>query len=313
MTKPGRNDPCPCGSGKKYKNCCLEKDRTSRLRDHQWRNSEQKALEQLSAFAQQSQSQAQYAVASNLFWNGNYGIEAWNSLARDELGRFLDWFAFDYRLEGSRKRTIDVFLEERPGLLPDELQMLRAWSKSFLSLYRIELVRPEGRLRLRDVLQVVEVEATDHRLSRMGQAGDLILGRLLQSDVSHLSWGAILLPGDCEAGFADFVRGAFRRYQDRTPEASWPDFLSLHGYVLNHHLLRMSAEAGASEHSGRHYDAWDTVTKLRQAEKRLAERVAVEAEKQRKKVVPEMKNSGELLRQTSGGIVLPRHVQYEDD
>ena len=20
--KPGRNEPCPCGSGKKYKNCC---------------------------------------------------------------------------------------------------------------------------------------------------------------------------------------------------------------------------------------------------------------------------------------------------
>ncbi|HAT83148.1 MAG TPA: SEC-C domain-containing protein, partial [Eubacterium sp.] len=24
--KPGRNDPCPCGSGKKYKNCCMKKD-----------------------------------------------------------------------------------------------------------------------------------------------------------------------------------------------------------------------------------------------------------------------------------------------
>lgn len=23
--KPGRNDPCTCGSGKKYKNCCLGK------------------------------------------------------------------------------------------------------------------------------------------------------------------------------------------------------------------------------------------------------------------------------------------------
>ena len=22
--KIGRNDPCPCGSGKKYKNCCLK-------------------------------------------------------------------------------------------------------------------------------------------------------------------------------------------------------------------------------------------------------------------------------------------------
>ena len=27
VTKIGRNDPCPCGSGKKYKNCCLDKDR----------------------------------------------------------------------------------------------------------------------------------------------------------------------------------------------------------------------------------------------------------------------------------------------
>jgi preprotein translocase subunit SecA len=26
--KVGRNDPCPCGSGKKYKKCCLEKEET---------------------------------------------------------------------------------------------------------------------------------------------------------------------------------------------------------------------------------------------------------------------------------------------
>jgi hypothetical protein len=24
MTKPGRNDPCPCGSGKKFKQCCWQ-------------------------------------------------------------------------------------------------------------------------------------------------------------------------------------------------------------------------------------------------------------------------------------------------
>ncbi len=27
--KTGRNDPCHCGSGKKYKKCCLKKDRTN--------------------------------------------------------------------------------------------------------------------------------------------------------------------------------------------------------------------------------------------------------------------------------------------
>jgi tetratricopeptide (TPR) repeat protein len=27
----GRNDPCPCGSGKKYKHCCLDKHRAAEL------------------------------------------------------------------------------------------------------------------------------------------------------------------------------------------------------------------------------------------------------------------------------------------
>ena len=25
MPRPGRNDPCPCGSGKKFKQCCASK------------------------------------------------------------------------------------------------------------------------------------------------------------------------------------------------------------------------------------------------------------------------------------------------
>jgi tetratricopeptide (TPR) repeat protein len=29
MAKTGRNDPCPCGSGKKYKRCCLENDQAA--------------------------------------------------------------------------------------------------------------------------------------------------------------------------------------------------------------------------------------------------------------------------------------------
>jgi tetratricopeptide (TPR) repeat protein len=29
MNKTGRNDPCPCGSGNKYKRCCLPKDQAA--------------------------------------------------------------------------------------------------------------------------------------------------------------------------------------------------------------------------------------------------------------------------------------------
>ena len=27
--KAGPNDPCPCGSGKKYKKCCMQKDKAA--------------------------------------------------------------------------------------------------------------------------------------------------------------------------------------------------------------------------------------------------------------------------------------------
>jgi len=29
--KPGRNDPCPCGSGKKYKHCCLNRPEVRKI------------------------------------------------------------------------------------------------------------------------------------------------------------------------------------------------------------------------------------------------------------------------------------------
>lgn len=33
MKKTGRNDPCPCGSGKKYKKCGLRKDEEKEFRE----------------------------------------------------------------------------------------------------------------------------------------------------------------------------------------------------------------------------------------------------------------------------------------
>ena len=31
MAKAGRNDPCPCGSGRKYKKCCALKEKNGRI------------------------------------------------------------------------------------------------------------------------------------------------------------------------------------------------------------------------------------------------------------------------------------------
>jgi len=42
MSDVGRNDPCPCGSGKKYKKCCEAKDeaQTRAALEKQWTKAE---------------------------------------------------------------------------------------------------------------------------------------------------------------------------------------------------------------------------------------------------------------------------------
>src|SRR6478736_3196263 len=57
----GRNDPCHCGSGKKYKKCCEEKDAlaTRAVLDKQWTEAEKvaaKKAEQEKASASQASS-----------------------------------------------------------------------------------------------------------------------------------------------------------------------------------------------------------------------------------------------------------------
>lgn len=38
IDKVGRNDPCPCGSGKKYKSCCWGKAHTKKKLTAKWIN-----------------------------------------------------------------------------------------------------------------------------------------------------------------------------------------------------------------------------------------------------------------------------------
>ena len=69
MSKTGRNNPCPCGSGNKYKKCCLSKDL------------ENKAIEEAMAGQQfESLDDAQIFV--------NHKVQQMNEKPREDLGGF---------------------------------------------------------------------------------------------------------------------------------------------------------------------------------------------------------------------------------
>lgn len=64
--KTGRNDPCPCGSGKKYKHCCMHLDRV-RSTSPQWRRMERVA-EKLSG---------RLATHAERFYGPDWLTDAW--------------------------------------------------------------------------------------------------------------------------------------------------------------------------------------------------------------------------------------------
>jgi len=235
---------------------------------------------------------------------------------REEVGRFLDWYLYDYRLEGSAQRLINLYAAEAESrLLVPERERVRSWQSSYLSLYRITGPAEGSTLPVADVLQGEQMVVQDSGLGRLSLPGDLILGRILHSSVPpHFSWAAILLPAEVETELVQFVAHGYKQYQETHSAASWPDFLSNSGYIFNHCMLQSAAEAGQARHTGKaYYDAFRTVTNLRQAEKQLRERAVKKAEELRKaestsRVAEE---KGEPLHQTKGGILLPGHVHYK--
>nr|MBC7244590.1 SEC-C domain-containing protein [Chloroflexota bacterium] len=313
MHRIGRNDPCPCGSGKKYKHCCLNKDRASRIREGIWQHDEQMVLDKLIDFARRPELSHQFVVAFNLFWNGNYGFDGLDALDRHEVSRFLDWYIYDYRLEGTRKRLIELFIEEQgPKLSSGERECVHGWQESYLSLYRITGSVEEGALPVEDVLQGTTELVRGDRLSSWGLRGDLILGRLLRSSTPpHFSWSAILLPAALENGLTSFMKEGYIQYKETQPQALWSEFLSLNGYMFNHYLLRSAAIAGKMQHASKaYYDAYATLERLREVEKRLQEKAA-RKERLFGPTQPSEEKESEPLRQTKGGILLPGYVHYK--
>ena len=133
MAKPGRNDPCHCGSGKKYKKCCLPqeeaaereviaKDQAAREQRAAAHRLEQRAakaefLQRFTAAAELDDELQQLTAASNaavdLVKAGK--LQEAESAARDLLERFPDvhdgWdrLGMVHEARGEKKPAADCY------------------------------------------------------------------------------------------------------------------------------------------------------------------------------------------------------------
>jgi len=133
MPTPGRNDPCPCGSGKKYKRCCLGKEaqREEFVRELQAHGLP--LLRELGRYATQRAGVTPEAIAAERF-------PFWRPpLDQTRASRLLDYLIFDYRPAKYGRSAVEEYLAERgPIVTPVWLALLGTWQSISMRLYVLE-------------------------------------------------------------------------------------------------------------------------------------------------------------------------------
>lgn len=182
--KIGRNDACPCGSGKKYKRCCLDQGASFRpVATHAAAvPPRQEALAALHALSAE-RFLDDHLDAEEELW-ADLGERAPELAEREYIAEaseaLLDaWFWFDRPLANGR--TVVQHLLARPGALsPGAVAWLRGMAATAMHLYEVVDVRPGTSITFRDVvLGGSPVTVRERGLSREARRGHLFATRIL--------------------------------------------------------------------------------------------------------------------------------------
>jgi hypothetical protein len=246
MPKIGRNDPCPCGSGKKYKHCHQPIDEAAQAAKRRLRNAFDTLLPQLIGAAQ-GRTEA-IPTALERFWNGKYTAEQLSEL--DDLedrgaDRFLTWFAFDYPQEDGR--TLVEQLAADPGdevtLNEEEATLIKEWASVRLRPYVVESVEKGLRITLRDLLDSSLRTVEDHAASKRVKVGEVLVTHILPAgDVNFIGGAAAHLTDDTSEKLREFSELHLEAFRRDHPDADWTTLLRARSEVLNHFVMALPVE-----------------------------------------------------------------------
>ena len=184
--KTGRNDPCPCGSGKKYKQCCLtsaaESANTpwSRQRDA----SDRMTPEMLKLASREVGDDLLLAWAD---FNQVPIPKPFDKYPNEEA-IFSPYLIFDWNPDASIRRrdgrpragvVAQSYMEKNAKRLSElELLILHQAISRPVSFYEIVHANPGRGVLLRDVLIGEETEVEEHTASQTMRQGDLVYGQI---------------------------------------------------------------------------------------------------------------------------------------
>lgn len=180
MKKVGRNDPCPCGSGKKHKTCCLASSSAS---DFQYRHSRQthaSLIPKLMTFAFESFGPELVNEAWKDF-NDDESVEDYQPESPMEP-LFMPWFLFNWIVELKppaneyRETSVaELFLHYHGNRInSDEEALLRAANRCPYTLCEVIEVRTGIGMTLYDLLRRVRYRVVERSGAEIVKRGEII-------------------------------------------------------------------------------------------------------------------------------------------
>jgi len=243
-TKIGRNDPCPCGSGKNYKKCCLAKLESKRkIPDVSDRIPVKEPVhslrDKITRFMERGNFKSSFEPATQLYWNTiEEGLQPPGKMEEADVSGLMEWFIHDYILPEYKKTIIALFLESNPRLTKEELQILKDWQMTNISVFQIHRVEEGHGIYAEDIFTGEECYLRDVSISKAAKQWELLITRRVWVLKEwQLSAVGRILPPQEKGEIYDFVMAHYRDYQRDHPGATIVEFLHVKGYLLNNYVL----------------------------------------------------------------------------
>jgi len=261
MSKIGRNDPCPCGSGKKYKKCCLKNQspQVSNIGDfnyRRYRRTEGELSEKLMRYAR-------------LHYPDNAIYQAWYEFSEDESydfenskefePLFIPWFFYNWipeDLESGMNTEIiaEHYLRHSKNITRLEREFIVTTLSSNFDFYQVVSVSPNRGMTLRSLLAddtEEDIFVTDFKGSTQLPVNGIIFTRVLHFDNLNLMYGSspFLFPAEMreeieermERAYEDFVKwedeSRVKIYSKEPDKKVADDILLLIGIVVLNNLM----------------------------------------------------------------------------
>ena len=244
--KVGRNDPCPCGSGKKYKKCCLLKEGPA-APTAQPSGPDQRLRARLVEYVQRGLPRADMDRAMREFFGEAFHpaerILAIGETTEAQWPAFLEWLIHDFRL-ATGETPIARFLTERgKGLPADERSMLEEWQDAIVGLHEVVDLEPGKSLTLRNVFDGRTFQVREVRGSLSVARWDILSHRIIRvNGERQLSGLGLVFHAADREKLVAHMSARYDAFRERRLDATWADFFRAEPLAIRRYAEKLAQE-----------------------------------------------------------------------